>query len=157
MNPIDIQEYFRDLKGFPQIDELMAMVSGGVPVLAPPSHADLESALRYGNHRRAEENLPLIWKKLGEDVRRVRCLVIKNGSTRDSELESVAFGSGRNPQGQGHQRSVVRFIQQREWERSQRGHGRRERAPQALCGSFAGFPYGTGQFESETSKVAPVE
>ena len=45
-------------------------------MIAPPSQADLESALRYGDYRSAEEHLPLIWKKIGEDVRREKCLVI---------------------------------------------------------------------------------
>ena len=45
-------------------------------MIAPPSQADLESALRYGNNRSAEKHLSLIWKKIGEDVRREKCLVI---------------------------------------------------------------------------------
>ena len=77
-----------NLKGFPKIDELITIVSRGVPVIAPPSQADLESALRYGNHRSAEEYLPLIWKKIGEDVRREKCLVIEK--TAAHEIPNVA-------------------------------------------------------------------
>ena len=69
VDPDYIRRYFGEIKGFPKIDELITIVSGGVPVIAPPTQADLESALRYGNHRSAEEHLPLMGKKIGEDVR----------------------------------------------------------------------------------------
>ena len=64
--PIDpdyIRRYFGELKGFSKIAELITIVSGGVPVIAPPSQADLESAPWYGNYRSAEEFLPLTWEK----------------------------------------------------------------------------------------------
>ena len=54
-----------------------------MPVITTPSQADLESALRYGNHRSAEEYLPLIWKIFGEYVRREKCLVIENTATHE--------------------------------------------------------------------------
>ena len=61
VDPEYIRRYFGVLKGFPKIGELFTIiVSGGVPVIAPPSQVDLESALRYGNHRSTEEHLPLI-------------------------------------------------------------------------------------------------
>ena len=66
VDPEHIRRYFGELKGFPKIDELVTIVSGEMPVIAPPSQADLESALRYGNHRSAEEHLPLIWEKSGK-------------------------------------------------------------------------------------------
>ena len=66
VDPDYIRRYFGELKGFSKIDELITIVSGGVPVIAPPSQADLESALRYGNPRSAEEHLPLIWEKSGK-------------------------------------------------------------------------------------------
>ena len=44
-------------------------------MIVPPSQADLESALRYGNHRSAEEHLPLIWKQFEENARQTKCLV----------------------------------------------------------------------------------
>ena len=59
-HPDYIRRYFGELKGFPKIDELIIIVSAGVPVIAPPSQADLESAMRYGNHRSAEEHHHLI-------------------------------------------------------------------------------------------------
>ena len=68
-HPVDpdyIRRYFGELKEFLNIDELITIVSGGVPVIAPPSQADLESSLRYGNHRSAEEHHHLIWEKLGK-------------------------------------------------------------------------------------------
>ena len=66
VDPDYIRRYFGELKGFPKIDELITIVSGGVPVIAPPSQADLENALRYGNHRSAEEHHHLIWEKSGK-------------------------------------------------------------------------------------------
>ena len=66
VDPDYIRRYFGESKGFPKIDELITIVSGGVPVIAPPSRPDLESALRYGNHRSAEEHHHLVWKKSGK-------------------------------------------------------------------------------------------
>ena len=83
VDPVDIKRYFGELKGFPKIDELITIVSGGVPVIAPPTRADLETALRYGNHRSAHDHLPLIWKKIAEDVRRERCLVINKSAAHE--------------------------------------------------------------------------
>ena len=59
VDPDYIRRYFGELRGFPKIDELITIVSGGVSMIAPPSQADLKSALQHGNHRSAEEH-PLI-------------------------------------------------------------------------------------------------
>ena len=66
VDPDYIRRHFGEFKRFPKIDELITIVPGGVPVIAFPSQADLESALRYGNHRSAEEHFPLIWEKSGK-------------------------------------------------------------------------------------------
>ena len=51
----------------PPVDpENITIASGGVPVIAPPSQADLGSSLRYGNHRSEKEHPPLIWEKSGK-------------------------------------------------------------------------------------------
>ena len=50
IDPVHIQRYFGDLKGFGAVDELVMIVTGGVPVNAVASEADLERALQYGNH-----------------------------------------------------------------------------------------------------------
>ena len=52
-------------------------------MITPPSQADLESALRYGNYRSAEEHLARIWKKIEEDVRREKCLVIEKAAAHE--------------------------------------------------------------------------
>ena len=66
VDPDYIRTYVGELKGFPKIDELIIIVSAGVPVIAPPSQADLESAMRHGNHRSTEEHHHLIWEKSGK-------------------------------------------------------------------------------------------
>ena len=43
---------------------------------AEATRAELGQALQDGNHRSAYEHLPAIWTKLGEDVRREKCLVV---------------------------------------------------------------------------------
>ena len=73
IDPTHIQRYFGDLKGFGAVDELVTMVTGGVPVNAADTEVDLECTLQYGNHRGVSEHLPAIWKKIGEDVRRQKC------------------------------------------------------------------------------------
>ena len=66
LDPDYIRRYFGESKEFPKIDELITIVSGGGAVIAPPSQADLESTLRFGNHRSAEEHHHLIWEKSGK-------------------------------------------------------------------------------------------
>ena len=46
VDPDYIRRYFGELKGFPKIDELVTIVSGGVPVITPPSQADWCTAVR---------------------------------------------------------------------------------------------------------------
>ena len=77
IDPTQIQSHFGDLKGFEAIHELMTIVTTGVPVHAPATRVELDHALKYGNHRSANEYLPEIWEKLGQDVRRQKCLVIR--------------------------------------------------------------------------------
>ena len=65
--PVDaahIQRYFGDVKGFGAIDELVTIVTKGVPVKAAPRGSRLDRALKYGNHRSAVEHLLAIWNKL---------------------------------------------------------------------------------------------
>ena len=115
VDPQHIRRYFGDLKGFPQIDELLTIVSGGVPVIAPPSRADLNAALQYGNHRSAQAHLPLIWKKIGEDVRRERCLVINKAAAHDiPNLRVMPLGAVVTPK-------KVRIISDLSFEPENRG------------------------------------
>ena len=66
IDPVHIQR-------FGAVDELVRIVTGGVPVHAAATGADLERALLYGNHLSVYEHLPAVWKQLGEDVRRQKC------------------------------------------------------------------------------------
>ena len=43
------------------MDELVTMVTGGVPVNAAATDVDLERALQYGNHRSVIEHLENNW------------------------------------------------------------------------------------------------
>ena len=84
--PVDlaaIRGYFERLKSFPQVKERMTIITGGVPVITETSSTDLECALRYGNHSSADGHLPLLWEKLGNDVRRERCLVFEKTSAHE--------------------------------------------------------------------------
>ena len=75
-----IQRYFGDLKGFGSIDELITVVTRGIPVKAASPGVGLDRVLQYGNHRSAAEHLPVSWEKLSEDVRRQKCLAIKKSA-----------------------------------------------------------------------------
>ena len=55
IDPTQIQSHFGDLKGFEAIHELMTIVTTGVPVHAPATRVELDHALKYGNHRSANE------------------------------------------------------------------------------------------------------
>ena len=61
-----IQRYFGHLKSFGAV---VSIVTGGAPVNAVTTGADLERALQHGNHRSVTEHLPAAWKKIGEDTR----------------------------------------------------------------------------------------
>lgn len=56
IDPVRMQRYFRDLKGLRAVDELVIIVTGGVPVNALASAADLE----HGNHSSVIEHLSAI-------------------------------------------------------------------------------------------------
>ena len=45
IDPVHIQQYFLDLKGFGAVDELVRIATGRVPVHAAVTGADLERAL----------------------------------------------------------------------------------------------------------------
>ena len=83
ISPVYIQRYFGDLNGFGVVDELVMIVTGGVPVNAVASETDLERALQYGNHRSVTEHLQAIWEKIREDVRRRKRLVIQKPAAHE--------------------------------------------------------------------------
>jgi len=90
INPAHIKRYFGDLKGFGAVDELVAIVTGGLPVNAVATGVDLEHALQYGNHPSVNEHLPAVWKKIGKDVRREKCLVIQKSSAHEIPILRVS-------------------------------------------------------------------
>ena len=53
------------------------IVTGGVPVNAVASGADIERALQCRNYSSVTEHLPAIWENIGEDVGRRKCTVIE--------------------------------------------------------------------------------
>ena len=63
IDPVHIQRYFGDLKGFGAVDDLVMIVTGGVPVHAAATGVDLDRALQYGNHPSVNEHLPAVRKK----------------------------------------------------------------------------------------------
>ena len=65
------------------MDELVTVVTGGVPVNTIATGVDLERALQNGSHRNATENLLAIWKKMGEDVRRQKYLLIQKSAAHE--------------------------------------------------------------------------
>ena len=84
--PIDatnIRQYFGDLKGFGAINDLITIVTRGVPVKVAPARADFERTLRYGNHRSDAEHLPAIWERLSEDVWCQKCIVIRKEAAHE--------------------------------------------------------------------------
>ena len=87
--PVDaahIQRYFGDVKGFGAIDELVTIVTNGVPVKAAPRGSGVDRVLQYGSHRSAAEHLPAIWRKLSEDVRRQKCIP---GGNKESAAQEI--------------------------------------------------------------------
>ena len=103
--PVDaliIKRYFGDLKGFGAINDLITLVTKAMPVKAAPVGGGLDRAFRYGNHRSAAEHLPAIWEKIGEDVRRQKCLVIQKSAAHNPEPTGVTPGGGRHAQGLNH-------------------------------------------------------
>ena len=62
-DPVHMQRYFGDLKGFGAVDELVRIVTGGAPVHAAATGADLERSLQYGSLPSVNEHLPAVRKK----------------------------------------------------------------------------------------------
>ena len=62
IDAVHIRRYLGDLKGFGAVNELVRVVTGGVPVHAAATGADLERALQFGNHPSVNEHLPKVWE-----------------------------------------------------------------------------------------------
>ena len=77
---VHIRRYFGDLKGFGAVEEL---VTGPVPVHAAPTGENLERELEHENHPSVNKHLPAIWEKIGEEVRRHKCLVIQKSAAHE--------------------------------------------------------------------------
>ena len=75
IDPVHRQRYFGDLKVFEAVDELVMIVTPGVPGNAVAAEEDLERALQYENYSSIAEHVPPIWEKIGEDVRQKKCSV----------------------------------------------------------------------------------
>ena len=86
----DVQEYFGDRKGFPEIEKLLEIVGEGASAPTQDSVVDLTSALEYGNHRSVDDHLPQVWEKLFDDVRRNRCIILKKVNATDVQGARVA-------------------------------------------------------------------
>ena len=65
IDPVHMQRYFGDLKGFEAVDERVTIVAEYVPVKAVASGTYLERAFWNGNHSGVTEHLPTIWKNGG--------------------------------------------------------------------------------------------
>ena len=97
VDPIHIQRYFGELKVFGAVDELVTMVTGGVPVNTAATDVDLERALQYGSHLSVIEHLPTILKKIGDDVRRQKCLATQKSAAHESRItEHRSWRSSRH-------------------------------------------------------------
>ena len=71
------------------MDELVSIVTEGVPVNAVVTGVDLERASHYDNHSSVSEHLPSTWNKIGEDVRRQNCFVILKSAAH--EIPNLEF------------------------------------------------------------------
>ena len=110
IDPVHIRRYFGDLKGFGAMEELVRIVTGGVPVHAAATSAesDLEGALQYGNHPRVNEHVPAVVGRNGGEVRRHKCLVMKKSScSRNPQSKRVPVGGRTHPQDQDHKLFIV--------------------------------------------------
>ena len=58
LNVSDVKRYFRGVKKFPQLAELLRVVPE-----TKQSQADLKTTLEYGNHKTLQDHLPQIWAK----------------------------------------------------------------------------------------------
>ena len=71
IDPPHIQRFFGDLKGcFGAVDELVSIVTGGVPVNKVTTGADL-GRVTVRKSRTVIEHLPAVW--IGEHVRHQTC------------------------------------------------------------------------------------
>ena len=69
------------MKWFGAVDELVRIVTGGVPVHAEATGADLECAIPYGNHpSQCQRAFAGGLENIGEEVRGDKCLVIQKSA-----------------------------------------------------------------------------
>ena len=128
VDPAQIQRYFGDQKGLEDVDKLITIVTGGVPVPAAATRVELTHALQYGNHRSALAHLPAIWEKLGEDVRREKSLVIRKSfaseipNLRVSPLAPVV----------SHKVRIINDLSFEVWNRTRNGGLNRDTDPDSV-------------------------
>ena len=106
-DPVHIQRYFGGLKGFGTVDELVMIVTGGVPVKVVASEAGIERTLQYGNHSSVTEHLPAIHEKIGEERQAPKMLSDTEISCAHPYSQSPSASAGRDTQGSDNQRSFV--------------------------------------------------
>ena len=70
-------------KGFGAVDELVTIITGGVPVNGVATGVDLKRVLKHGNHRCATKHLQTIGKKSGDYVRRQKFLVTQESAAHE--------------------------------------------------------------------------
>ena len=75
-----VKRYFGDVRGFPEIDELISIIQNGVLVNSTVTNRDPTRAVQYGNHSGVREHMDLVWEKLFDDIRRNREVVFNRGS-----------------------------------------------------------------------------
>lgn len=84
--PVDdaqIERYFGDVKGVSAIDELITIVTRGVPVKTAPLVWSLYRALQYGNSRNVVDDFPPNRETLSEDVRLQKRIVITKSASHE--------------------------------------------------------------------------
>ena len=57
-----IKRYFGDVKGFPEIGELIDIIQNGIPGNSTFTNFNPIRALQYGNHGCVREHMDLVWE-----------------------------------------------------------------------------------------------
>lgn len=93
IDPLHIPRYFGDFKGFEAVDEVVSIVTEGLPVNAVEAATDLERGSRYGNHRGVTEHLPAEWNQNRGRHKTIKmCIDHKVSRARKAESEGLPVG-----------------------------------------------------------------
>ena len=83
----EVKHYFGEVKGFPEISDLVEIIKHGVPAVTSFTPTGPRQALQYGNHSSVQEHRSTAWENYVKMSDKNRCLIF----TREAAAKIVGL------------------------------------------------------------------